>query len=694
MELLWVHQWHNVVNEPLLEEMLNSPKHEARAAAGRVLCYWRDRVSDPMKKLKELCTDENPRVRLEGIRMASFYQGEAAIEAANAALLTRAHPTDYYLDYIMKETMQQLEPWWRPALVAGKIAPGNAAGATYLLSNVTTRELLAMPRIPAVLSAWLARAGVPEIKRLEALLSLTEKSGKSAAETLLETLESGIGKDEGVAADLGRLLTRQSTGNLRALRDRLVSLTERPDRAGAHPAALASIMIADGSIDAIWDAAKTHESKLKVALEAIPWISNPGLRASAHDEVAAVVKALPEPLAEKFGDHPKTSGRFVRISLPRKGILTLAEVQVFSAGDNIARGSKATQSSVGYGGVPERAIDGNTSGNYGANSATHTTEPDNNPWWELDLGRVLAIDSVKIWNRSEGNGAYAKRLDGFDLEILDDSRKVVFVSRANAAPPESATIEIGGDPAGAIQRAAIRALVSTNQKPTEVFSLLCDLIRKGENLTEAARALRKIRRDSWDAEAAGKAAVAIFDWARNIPAEARTSQDFIENVQVATELAGFLPSVEASRVRTGLRELGVNVVVVRTVREQLRYDTDRIVVQAGKPFEIVFENDDVMPHNLIVCQAGAKTEIGPASMTMTLDQFDTKGRAYVPNNGKIIDATKMLEAGENARLPMKALPAGEYEYVCTFPGHYTVMWGRLIVVVDVDADAYHRDAKR
>src|ERR1041384_1344050 len=39
MEALWVHQWHNVINESLLRQMLQSPEARARAAAVHVLCY-------------------------------------------------------------------------------------------------------------------------------------------------------------------------------------------------------------------------------------------------------------------------------------------------------------------------------------------------------------------------------------------------------------------------------------------------------------------------------------------------------------------------------------------------------------------------------------------------------------------------------------------------------------------------------
>ena len=44
MEALWVQQWHNRVDEALLKRMLRSSEPWARAAATRVLCYWRDRV--------------------------------------------------------------------------------------------------------------------------------------------------------------------------------------------------------------------------------------------------------------------------------------------------------------------------------------------------------------------------------------------------------------------------------------------------------------------------------------------------------------------------------------------------------------------------------------------------------------------------------------------------------------------------
>ena len=113
MEDLWVHQWHNVVNEELLKRMLRSPDYHARAAATRVLCYWRDRVRDPLALLKVQVKDEHPRVRLEAVRACSFFTNAQAAEVALEVLDKEANPDkpDYYIKYCLDETMKALDKY-------------------------------------------------------------------------------------------------------------------------------------------------------------------------------------------------------------------------------------------------------------------------------------------------------------------------------------------------------------------------------------------------------------------------------------------------------------------------------------------------------------------------------------------------------------------------------------------------------
>jgi lysophospholipase L1-like esterase len=110
MEALWVHQWHNRVNEKLLARMLRSNEPWARAAATRVLCYWRDRVANALSLLKVQANDEHPAVRLEAVRAASFFRTS---EAAAVALESLNHPQDRFLEYTLDQAMNTLKPFIR-----------------------------------------------------------------------------------------------------------------------------------------------------------------------------------------------------------------------------------------------------------------------------------------------------------------------------------------------------------------------------------------------------------------------------------------------------------------------------------------------------------------------------------------------------------------------------------------------------
>jgi glucose/arabinose dehydrogenase len=106
LEALWVKQTHDAVDEALLTSLLKSPEPQARAAATRVLCYWRDRVSDPLALLQERVNDENPRVRLEAVRALSFFNNQQALDIAVESLV---YDQDDYLKYTLDETMTTLQ---------------------------------------------------------------------------------------------------------------------------------------------------------------------------------------------------------------------------------------------------------------------------------------------------------------------------------------------------------------------------------------------------------------------------------------------------------------------------------------------------------------------------------------------------------------------------------------------------------
>ncbi len=681
-EALWVHQWHNVVNLDLLKERLKSPEPNARAAAVRVMLYWRDRVPEVLSLLRTAAADESPRVRLEAVRAASYFD---TWEAADAALVALSKPTDYYLDYVFGETIRQLEPVWRKAIADGKpVCANNPAGVAYLVKSVSTPELLKLPKSPLVYQALLTRPDVQEVARLEALDGLAKQNKSTVTAELVNVLTAAADLPYQTAADLGRVLVRQPAEELKPLRDKLNALTAVTRPAPTQQAALAAIIIGEGSTKTAWQEAQKSAASLRSFLNAIPLLPA-DVRAGVDPTLRGLFKEYPATVKDGLSKATGTRGRYVRIELPRRGTLTLAEVEVLSGGKNIAPTGTAKQINTSNSGEASRAIDGNKDGTYGGGGQTHTAEDSRNPWWELDLKTEQPVDSVTIYNRTESGGVYAKRLDGFTLTVLDGNRQPVFTSAGNKATVEPMTIAFKSDPSAGLAKGLISALVSTGVNPAETFKTLSASVQGNVERTAAAQAMLSLPRTAWSEEAARGAVISLTEWAKTVPAADRTSQDYLEAVQATSELAGALPGAQSAAVRKTLRELSVSVFVVKTVPEQMRYNTARLVVEAGKPFEVIFENVDVMPHNMVFSQPGSREEIGLAATTLTPDKLDAQGRAYVPASDKIFAASHLLEPGKIERLKLTAPAAeGKYDITCTFPGHYLVMWGKLVVTKNVD----------
>ena len=127
------------------------------------------------------------------------------------------------------------------------------------------------------------------------------------------------------------------------------------------------------------------------------------------------------------------------------------------------------------------------------------------------------------------------------------------------------------------------------------------------------------------------------------------------------------------------QQAGLQAVTIKTIPERLIYDVREFKVTAGSPVKLVFENPDVTPHNLLIVQPGAADEVGMAGNEMA-KLPDGMAKGFIPDNPKIMHKTKMLMQGDSETLRFHA-PAtpGKYPYICTFPGHWLVMKGEMIV---------------
>lgn len=120
------------------------------------------------------------------------------------------------------------------------------------------------------------------------------------------------------------------------------------------------------------------------------------------------------------------------------------------------------------------------------------------------------------------------------------------------------------------------------------------------------------------------------------------------------------------------------VVHIRTLTAQMKYDLTEIHATPGQPVRIVFENQDDLPHNIVFCQPG--TDTTALSMKQLEKPEEALKRNWLPEDPSIWSHSKMLNPHQKDEFGFTA-PAkpGAYPYVCTFPGHSLTMRGTLRV---------------
>jgi uncharacterized cupredoxin-like copper-binding protein len=121
------------------------------------------------------------------------------------------------------------------------------------------------------------------------------------------------------------------------------------------------------------------------------------------------------------------------------------------------------------------------------------------------------------------------------------------------------------------------------------------------------------------------------------------------------------------------------VVEIATVPAKMLFAPNEFKVKAGRPVKLVLSNPDLMQHNLLIVEPGALEEIGTAANEMAKDPEGVK-KGFVPRSDKILQASKLLDPNTGQVLRFLApRRAGTYPFVCTFPGHWVVMNGKMVV---------------
>ena len=121
-------------------------------------------------------------------------------------------------------------------------------------------------------------------------------------------------------------------------------------------------------------------------------------------------------------------------------------------------------------------------------------------------------------------------------------------------------------------------------------------------------------------------------------------------------------------------------VKIGCIPERLLFTRDRFEVKAGQPVKLIFTNPDATQHNLLILKRNTSIEtIGIAANEMAKSPEGVK-KHFIPDDKRILHATRLLKphSSETLRFLAPEKP-GIYPFLCTFPGHWVLMKGEMIV---------------
>ncbi len=116
----------------------------------------------------------------------------------------------------------------------------------------------------------------------------------------------------------------------------------------------------------------------------------------------------------------------------------------------------------------------------------------------------------------------------------------------------------------------------------------------------------------------------------------------------------------------------------------LSYDKTELSVKAGQKVKLTLNNAGGIlpqPHNFLLLKPGKLDAVGALANAMLADP-QGMAKSYIPEAAKpdLLANTKLVQPNQTETIEFTApAEAGDYPYLCTFPGHWLLMRGVMHV---------------
>lgn len=138
-------------------------------------------------------------------------------------------------------------------------------------------------------------------------------------------------------------------------------------------------------------------------------------------------------------------------------------------------------------------------------------------------------------------------------------------------------------------------------------------------------------------------------------------------------------SGETSIAETPVSPAATETTLTLEGNDQMQFDKTELRVPAGQTITLTLKHTgtmdkNVMGHNFVLLKPGTDlVAFGQKAASAVVED-------YVPasESANVIAHTKLIGGGESVTIQFTVPEKGTYDYLCSFPGHYAIMKGKLI----------------
>ena len=136
------------------------------------------------------------------------------------------------------------------------------------------------------------------------------------------------------------------------------------------------------------------------------------------------------------------------------------------------------------------------------------------------------------------------------------------------------------------------------------------------------------------------------------------------------------PAYDLTKTDPNAKVVELTIVAQGEDMSKMSFDMKSMKVSSGTTIKLTIKStspDASMPHNWVLVHKGTMELVAMAGLQAGREL------GFVPNSPDVLVHSKLLGPGEEQTLTFSAPPPGVYEYVCTYPGHWSIMNGVLTV---------------